>query len=91
MLKLSNGLQIYLVEDPAATEVTWELKLDYTPFLEGKQSGMMALVGAMLGQGSDAYTAEGLCRRTRIDERIVSKGPPQGLWRNVPKASLERC
>lgn len=59
VLKLSNGMQIYLVEDPAATEVSWELMLDYTSFLEGKQTGIMDLVGAMLGQGSDAYTAAG--------------------------------
>ena len=57
VLKLPNGLQIYLVEDPSAAEVTWELTLDYTPFLEGKQSGMMELVGVMLGKGSDTFSA----------------------------------
>ena len=53
-LKLGNGMKLLVVQDPSATEVTWELTFDYPPFLEGEKAGLKQLVADVLMAGTSS-------------------------------------
>jgi len=61
--KLSNGLEVLVVENHKLPRVSISLTLDNPPVLDGDKAGVSGLAGAMLGKGSktvskDAFNEE---------------------------------
>ena len=61
--KLSNGLEVLVVENHKLPRVSISLTLDNPPVLDGDKAGVSGLTGAMLGKGSknvskDAFNEE---------------------------------
>ncbi|MDA0728784.1 MAG: pitrilysin family protein [Bacteroidetes bacterium] len=50
--ELSNGLKVIVVENHKTPSVSWNLTLDFPPFLEGDKAGLQEMVGATLAGGT---------------------------------------
>ncbi|RUA08791.1 MAG: insulinase family protein [Flavobacteriia bacterium] len=50
--KLSNGLEVLVVENHKLPKVTYSLRLDRVPVTEGKKAGVSGLLGSLLGNGT---------------------------------------
>ena len=55
-LKLDNGLQIIVVENHRTPSVTWNMTLEFPPFLEGEKAGLQDLVSSMMAAGTSSRT-----------------------------------
>ncbi|MEY3011169.1 MAG: hypothetical protein RLZZ314_1811 [Bacteroidota bacterium] len=51
-LELSNGLKVIVVENHKTPSVSWNLTLDFPPFLEGDKAGLQEMVSATLAGGT---------------------------------------
>lgn len=61
---LENGLTVLLVENHKLPRVSFQLNVDYTPFLEGDIAGNSQLAGSLLKDGTTKRT------KAQIDEEI---------------------
>lgn len=61
---LENGLTVLLVENHKLPRVSYQLNVEYTPFLEGGVSGNSQLAGSLLKTGTTKRT------KAQIDEEI---------------------
>ncbi len=50
--KLKNGIQVLVVEDDKLPVVTYSLRIDRNPILDGEKVGVSTLLSAMLGNGT---------------------------------------
>ena len=55
-LKLDNGLQVIVVENHRMPAVSWNMTLDYPPFLEGNKAGLTGIVSSMMSSGTETRT-----------------------------------
>ena len=55
-LKLDNGLQIIVVENHRTPSVSWNMTLEFPPFLEGEKAGLQDLVSSMMAAGTASRT-----------------------------------
>ena len=55
-LKLDNGLQVIVVENHRMPAVSWNMTLDYPPFLEGDKAGLTSIASDMMSAGTEART-----------------------------------
>ena len=61
--KLKNGIQVLIVEDNKLPVVTYSLRIDRNPIIEGEKVGVSSILSAMLGNGTknipkDEYNEE---------------------------------
>ena len=50
--KLKNGIQVLVVEDDKLPVVTYSLRIDRNPIIDGEKVGVSTLLSAMLGNGT---------------------------------------
>ncbi len=50
--ELKNGMKVLIVENHKLPRVTYSLRIDRPPVVEGKKAGMSSLLGSMLGNGT---------------------------------------
>ena len=50
--KLKNGIQVLVVEDDKLPVVTYSLRIDRNPILDGEKVGVSSILSAMLGNGT---------------------------------------
>lgn len=62
--KLENGLTVVLVENHKRPTVSFQLDIDYVPFLEGDKAGNSSLAGQLLSTGTTTKSKE------QIDEAL---------------------
>ena len=62
--KLSNGLQVFVVEDHKLPVVTYSLLLDLDPIKEGDTAGAIQMAGSLMRSGTTTRT------KSEIDESI---------------------
>jgi len=55
-LKLDNGLQVIVVENHRMPAVSWNMTLDYPPFLETDKAGLTSMASDMMSAGTEART-----------------------------------
>lgn len=55
-LKLNNGLQVIVVENHRMPAVSWNMTLDYPPFLETDKAGLTSIASDMMSAGTEART-----------------------------------
>ncbi len=65
---LPNGLQVFVVENRKLPVVSFNLRLDKDPIIEGKNAGLSDLTGQMLARGTKNAT------KAQIDESIDKIG-----------------
>jgi len=65
---LTNGLQVFVVENHKLPQVSYSLVVDYDPIMEGKRVGMLDMFGSMLRRGTETRTKE------KLDEEIDFMG-----------------
>ena len=53
-LKLNNGLQVIVVENHRMPAVSWNMTLDYPPFLETDKAGLTSIASDMMSAGTEA-------------------------------------
>ena len=53
---LSNGLKVIVVENHKSPAVSWNLTLDYPPFLEGDKTGLRSIVSETMAAGTATRT-----------------------------------
>ena len=61
--KLKNGIQVLVVEDDKLPVVTYSLRIDRNPIIDGEKVGVSSILSAMLGNGTtnipkDEYNEE---------------------------------
>lgn len=66
--QLKNGLKVFIVKNQKIPLVNINLKIDYSPILEGNLAGLQSIFGSMLRSGTKNYTKE------QIDELIDQLG-----------------
>ncbi len=54
--QLKNGMTVLVVVNKKLPRVSYSLRIDNTPILEGKTAGSSSLLGAMLGNGTTSLT-----------------------------------
>ena len=52
--KLKNGIKVLVVENHKLPRVSYSLRIDGTPILEGEKAGVLSIVGEMLGNGTQS-------------------------------------
>ena len=52
--KLKNGIKVLVVENHKLPRVSYSLRIDGTPILEGDKAGVLSIVGEMLGNGTQS-------------------------------------
>ena len=62
--ELPNGLTLIVVENHRLPKVSWSLRLDYSPILEGSTSGMLDMFGELMRSGTTTKT------KAELDEAI---------------------
>ena len=62
--ELPNGLTLIVVENHRLPKVSWSLRLDYSPILEGATSGMLDMYGELMRSGTTTKT------KAELDEAI---------------------
>mgnify|MGYP003706021229 FL=1 len=50
--KLKNGIKVLVVENHKLPRVSYSLRIDGTPILEGEKAGVLSILGEMLGNGT---------------------------------------
>jgi zinc protease len=50
--KLKNGIKVLVVEDHKLPRVSYSLRIDNGPILEGDKAGVLSVISAMLGNGT---------------------------------------
>ncbi|MEC7476736.1 MAG: pitrilysin family protein [Bacteroidota bacterium] len=55
-LKLDNGLQVIVVENHRMPAVSWNMTLDYPPFLETEKAGLTSIASDMMSAGTETRT-----------------------------------
>ena len=55
-LKLDNGLQVIVVENHCMPAVSWNMTLDYPPFLETDKAGLTSIASDMMSAGTETRT-----------------------------------
>jgi len=50
--KLKNGIKVLVVENHKLPRVSYSLRIDGTPILEGEKAGVLSILGQMLGNGT---------------------------------------
>ncbi|MAB73526.1 MAG: peptidase M16 [Flavobacteriales bacterium] len=55
-LKLDNGLQVIVVENHRMPAVSWNMTLDYPPFLETDKAGLTSIASDMMSAGTETRT-----------------------------------
>ena len=50
--KLKNGIKVLVVENHKLPRVSYSLRIDGTPILEGEKAGVLSVLGQMLGNGT---------------------------------------
>ena len=50
--KLKNGIKVLVVENHKLPRVSYSLRIDGTPILEGDKAGVLSILGEMLGNGT---------------------------------------
>ena len=50
--KLKNGIKVLVVENHKLPRVSYSLRIDGTPILEGEKAGVLTILGEMLGNGT---------------------------------------
>ncbi|MEO8515436.1 MAG: pitrilysin family protein, partial [Flavobacterium sp.] len=55
---LENGLKVMVVENSKLPRVSFNLKIDNSPFAEGNKKGIDDLTGTMMGKGTQKITKE---------------------------------
>ena len=55
-LKLDNGLQVIVVENHRMPAVSWNMTLDYPPFLEVEKAGLTSIASDMMSAGTETRT-----------------------------------
>ena len=50
--KLKNGVKVLVVEDHKLPRVSYSLRIDNGPILEGEKAGVLSVISAMLGNGT---------------------------------------
>lgn len=83
--KLSNGLQVLVVENDKLPRVSVTLNIDNPPFAKGNKKGVESFVGGMLGTGSTTISKE------KFDEEVdylganISFGSQSGFASSLSK------
>lgn len=62
--ELKNGLKVFVIENHKLPRVTYRLRFDRSPILEGDKVGYLGMFGQMLRTGTDTRTKE------QLDEEI---------------------
>ena len=50
--KLKNGIKVLVVEDHKLPRVSYSLRIDGTPIIEGDKAGVLSILEGMLGNGT---------------------------------------
>lgn len=56
--ELSNGLKVLVVENHKLPRVSFTLRIDNEPIVEGDKAGVSSLLGAMLGNGTSSISKD---------------------------------
>ena len=51
--KLKNGITVMVVENHKLPRINYSLRFDRKPIVEGDKAGVLAILGAMLGNGTE--------------------------------------
>jgi zinc protease len=60
---LDNGLRVIVVENHKLPQVSWSIRLDRDPILEGAKAGYVGMAGNLMGSGTETLT------KSQIDEK----------------------
>lgn len=56
--ELKNGLKVLVVENHKLPRVSYSLRIDNKPLVEGKKAGVSSILGAMLGNGTTSISKD---------------------------------
>lgn len=62
--QLENGLKVYVVQNQKIPQVSFSLRIDRDPVLEGDKTGLLSLFGDLMGRGTDSLS------KAEIDEAV---------------------
>lgn len=75
-MELKNGLKVFIIENHKLPRVSYSLRFDRDPILEGDKVGYLSMVGQMLRTGTETRTKE------QLDEEIdfIGASISAGSW-----------
>ena len=56
--KLKNGIRVLVVENHKLPRINYSLRFDRKPVVEGEKTGVISLLGSMLGNGTTSITKD---------------------------------
>ena len=56
--KLKNGIKVLVVENHKLPRVSYSLRIDNNPIVEGDKAGVTSLLGSILGKGTTSMSKE---------------------------------
>ncbi len=60
---LDNGLKVFVVEDHTVPMLSFYLRLDHEPVLEGKKTGYVGMTGSMLDKGTENRSRQDIAKK----------------------------
>ncbi len=75
-MELKNGLKVFIIENHKLPRVSYSLRFDRDPLLEGDKAGYLGMIGEMLRAGTETRT------KAQLDEEIDFLGASisAGSW-----------
>ena len=78
--KLKNGIKVLVVENHKLPRVSYSLRIDGTPILEGEKAGVLSILGQMLGNGTtsiekDVFNNKNVPTRSEVMEKLIQAHP----------------